>query len=150
MGPRVSSRPGWGDLRAHQLEKPFCTLVQAGYFLDLTFNQVQARWEAGALPRARARDGSLWMPSGKKLVPAAEIYPMLDAAGRDLFDLWQRGRIRTPQAASGEGKRDIPVRLLAPCALPDHGTTARYCRGCTCPSCRDANRAYQANRRASR
>jgi hypothetical protein len=26
--------------------------------------------------------------------------------------------------------------------VPEHGTRARYCRGCRCPDCRAANAAY--------
>jgi hypothetical protein len=136
------------DLRAHQLPRPFCTLVEAAYFLDLTFNQVQGRWKNGTLPRALAQDGSLWMPSGKKLVRAAELYAVLDETGRELFEQWQRDELRIPMGASADGHRDVRVRLLELEELPEHGTLARYKRRCTCSKCRAARTAYGRGRRA--
>ena len=34
-------------------------------------------------------------------------------------------------------------------AIPEHGTRARYVRGCRCQACRAANAAYQRGWRAA-
>jgi hypothetical protein len=135
------------DIRAHKLPKPFCDLVAAAYFLDLTFNEVQGRWKNGTLPRALTQDGSAWMPAGKKLVNGAELYPMLDDVGRDLFEQWQRDELVIPASASNAGSRDLSVRTLGPRELAKHGTLARYEVGCECGRCREAYLAYFRERR---
>lgn len=130
------------DLRPHKLPKPFCDLSATAYFLGLTYNQAEGRWKSAALPRALAQDGSVWMPAGRKLVNAAELYPLLDEVGRELFEHWQNDELRIPVGAANDGNRDSSVRELSPRELPPHGTTARFEAGCRCGECRGARAAY--------
>ena len=90
------------------------------------------------------------MPGGKKLVNAAELYPLLDETGRELLEQWQRDELVIPNGASSAGNRHLSVRALDPRKLPPHGTSARYARGCECSACRQAHTAYMRTWRGTK
>lgn len=45
-----------------------------------------------------------------------------------------------------EWRRLYEALDAGPPPIPEHGTRARYCRGCHCTECRSANAAYDRER----
>jgi hypothetical protein len=99
------------DLRAHKLPKPFCTIEQAAYFLDLSLNQVNGGWGRRNLPVVRTVAGDTWMPGDSKLIDCPQLFEMLDEQGREFFWLWQRDELVLKPMAVSHG-RHLPVRRL--------------------------------------
>lgn len=84
--------------------------------------------------------------AGRLGVPYSAVYRMLAARGL--------ARTRAETARQGyetrvaSGVQRVPRPPVRP--VPEHGTRARWCRGCKCVLCRDANREYARSWRAAR
>jgi hypothetical protein len=92
------------------LREPFATLAAAAVFLDLTFNQVQVMTRTHMLPLARLGDGSLFMPTGVKLIPSLELRDLCDGTGRELWERWQAGALEIPALGRPTARRRLRAR----------------------------------------
>lgn len=83
---------------------PFCGFWVVGYFLGLSWNQVDHLYESGQLPRALCPDGSAYRPSGERLVLAEKFADSLPAERRAEFDLWRKGGFEIAPATSRDSQ----------------------------------------------
>ena len=78
----------------------FCDFWVVGYFLQLSWNQVDHLYESGRLPKALCPDGSEYRPSGERLVVADAFVEMIPEERRRDFALWRHGAFTVDSFAS--------------------------------------------------
>ena len=103
------TRSRLAEIRARGL--PFCTFWVVGYFLGLSWNQVDHLYESGQLPKVLCPDRSEYRPSGERLVRADKFFELVPEERRPDFDLWRRG---------GFEVNPFPSRTSAPPAFGSH------------------------------
>lgn len=84
----------------------FCDFWVVGYFLGLSWNQVDHLYESGQLPKALCPDGSEYRPAGERLVSADEFASLVPEERQVAFAGWRSGRIDIAPAAS---RTEVPA-----------------------------------------
>lgn len=82
----------------------FCDFWVIGYFLGLSWNQVDHMYESGRLPKALCADGNDYRPSGERLVLADKFGAMLPQNRQLDFEVWRKHGFEVAPSSSRDSE----------------------------------------------
>lgn len=93
--------------RIRERGRLFCGFWEAGYFLNLSWNQVDHLYESGRLPKALCPDGSEYRPAGERLLLVEKLESLVaEPRGAD-FAYWRAGGFEIVPGASRDARSAV-------------------------------------------